>query len=104
MAHKWIISIDNEFRMANVDLHRDMTTEDEKKHCLGGGYFVAKGKDLILYSSSVDFGQVSEEEFKEMYIRPTLKRRFDKIFFTQIESIGAALMKYDERDLPFIDL
>lgn len=103
MALKWIISIDNEFRLANVQLHRNMVTRDENDRCLGGGYFhILDDNELLLYSSSSDFGQVNEEEFKGMYVRPSLKRRYKKIYFTLTESLETALKEYEAGKLPFI--
>jgi hypothetical protein len=105
MALKWIISIDNEFRMGNVSLHRDLLISSEKKQCLGGGYFhMLDNDELLLYSSSSDFGQVTEDEFKGMLIRGGLKLKYKKLYFTQTESLGTALEEYILGKLPFIKL
>lgn len=101
MALKWIISKGNEFRLANVQIHREMITRDEEDRCKGGGYFtIEEGFNLILYSSSMDFGQVTKEEFENMYVRPALKRRFRNIFFSKTENIDTAISEYREGKLP----
>lgn len=104
MALKWIVTEDNDFRIGNVVLHRDFFSKEEDVKCLGGGYFTLIDDNMLLYSSSHDFGQITEEQFKNMYIKPALAFKYKHIYFSISERLDHALDDYKKGKLISIKL
>lgn len=66
---KWIIQ-NNQLRMGWVVSHSDLADKDGE--IMGGGlwYYDEDMHTLYLYAKSCDFGQVSEDDFEDIWITP----------------------------------
>lgn len=67
MARKYIIQ-DGDMRMGDVEMHYQLTDKTNPKHTLGGGYWYIPDdrKVLYLYGKSIDFGDLTIEQLKEI--------------------------------------
>jgi len=78
---KWIIQ-DNELRMGRVVSHSDLVKEDGGK-VLGGGlwHYDKEIHTLYLYNKSIVYGQCCEDDFKDIWVRPSMEDA--KIYFSK---------------------
>ena len=83
MARKWIIN-DNQIIMGNVSLHRDLALNHDDT--IGGGYYyyLEEDKVMLFYSSSMDFGQVTADQFNDAeFSRRSLIGKVNSKFYTE---------------------
>ena len=90
---KWIIQ-DNELRIGNVVNHADLAKENEfggTPNVKGGGYW-HWDRDvnvLYLFGKSIQYGQVSLEDFEDIWIMsPSLEK--STIYFSLSDSLQTA--------------
>jgi hypothetical protein len=89
---KWIIQ-DGELLLGRVVSHRDLAKKNEfggTPKVRGGGlwHYEEEGDTLYLYAKSIDFGQVSVNDFENIWVRPSLEN--SKIFFSTEMSLELA--------------
>ena len=65
MAKKWVI-VRDQFRIANVEYHKELVGSDPKEDVKGGGSFefYEDEKELHLFGTSFDFGGCHVEDFE----------------------------------------
>lgn len=75
---KWIIQ-NGELRMGRVVSHRDLAEKNIHGGVTGvkgGGFwrYEEDGDTLLLYGESIDFGQVSVDDFEDVWMRPPFEK------------------------------
>jgi hypothetical protein len=85
---KWIIQ-DKQLRMGRVVNHFELAV-NEGGDVKGGGlwYYDKETNSLYLYAKSYDFGQVSEDDFEDIWVRPSLEK--STIYFSTEMSLSDA--------------
>jgi len=66
---KWIIQ-NNQLRMGRVVSHSDLADKEGKVKGGGLWHYDKETHTLYLYHKSYDFGQVSKEDFQDIWITP----------------------------------
>lgn len=87
---KWIIQ-DNMLRLGNVVNHSDLASDEGGKVKGGGLWHLDRepiDNTLYLYAKSYGFGQVSEEDFKDLWVQPSLEKA--TIYFSTAMSLENA--------------
>lgn len=74
---KWIIQ-DGELRMGRVVAHKDLAKKNEfggTPDVKGGGlwHYDKDNNVLYLYHKSYDYGQASEDDFENIWVRPSMQ-------------------------------
>ena len=69
---KWIIQ-NNELRIGRVVSHSDLADKEGK--VMGGGWweYDRDSHTLYLYNKSYDYGQVEEDDFEDVWVRPSME-------------------------------
>jgi len=74
MAQKFVIN-DNILILGEVEFHEDLVKDRIKSNTIGGGYWIYH-KDTntyYFYGNSIEFGQVTKEEFNSAKKEPNLQ-------------------------------
>lgn len=75
MLHqKWIIN-DGDLILGRVELHEELVGSREKGKTVGGGrwHYDRDNNIIYFYGASIDFGQVTEEQFNEAWKQPSVE-------------------------------
>jgi hypothetical protein len=98
IPNKWVVFNDDYFYLGKAQYHKQLVktrgyTDDD---CLGGGWWIKIDKDLILYSSSDQYGYAKKELFDqhgitEEVISIAKKLRCDRVIFSDTSTIELAI-------------
>lgn len=97
MALKWVIN-DECLIFGNVEFHEDLIGQgSDKNKTVGGGRWHYDRQTNIMYfwGSSVDFGQVTEEEFINAFKQPSVE--LATIVFSLKLDFNDVLKEYEEK-------
>lgn len=85
---KWIIQ-GGMLRLGNVVNHFELASKDGGE-VKGGGFWHLDRETmtLYLYNKSIDYGQVSEDDFEDIWVQPSLENA--TIYFSKEMSFGLA--------------
>jgi len=88
MARKWVIN-DKMLKLANVELHRDIS--EDNTTTVGGGFWeVLENGDILLYDQSYDFGPITHHEFLITEMPRALKRKGVTLYFSIKKTLVSA--------------
>lgn len=96
MASKWIIN-DGYLIIGDVEFHVDLVCKGRDKHkTIGGGRwnYDREANVIYFYGISIEFGQVTEEEFNNAFKQPSVEQA--TIFFSNSLEFHKVLEEYRE--------
>jgi len=97
MAHKWIIN-DEDLILGDVEFHEELVCKGrDRNKTIGGGrwHFDRKANIIYFWGKSIDFGQVTEEQFEFSYKQPSVEQA--EIFFSKEKEFQEVLKEYKEK-------
>ena len=91
MARKFVIN-DGDLILGQVELHEDLVKHRDRSKTVGGGYWYnhRETKTIYFYGKSIDFGQVTKEQFDNSFKQPSVED--SNVVFTHESDISHYLL------------
>jgi hypothetical protein len=95
MAQKFVIH-DEYLILGNVELHADLVKGKDSSKTVGGGrwYYDKSKNTMYFWGKSIEFGQVTREEFDAAFKQPSVERA--AIIFSYLEDFETVVKNSQE--------
>lgn len=96
MVQKFVIN-DNYLILGNVELHEDLVKDRDSSKTVGGGrwYYDRDKNTMYFWGKSIQFGQVTREEFDNAIKQPSVERA--AVVFSYLEDFKAVVKQSQQK-------